>query len=98
MILTADIERMRSVIDATVQTCRELGYEWELAVALQMRANILANRATWAGDATRDADEALELFTQLGTPGAPPRRCPHAVRPTSAGASSRSPPRTTRRP
>ncbi|MFH9969061.1 AfsR/SARP family transcriptional regulator [Streptomyces mirabilis] len=66
VILTGDIERMRSVIDATVQTCRELGYEWELAVALQMRANILANRATWAGDATRDADEALELFTRLG--------------------------------
>lgn len=66
VILTGAIERMRSVIDATVQTCRELGYEWELAVALQMRANILANRATWAGDATRDADEALELFTRLG--------------------------------
>jgi tetratricopeptide (TPR) repeat protein len=66
VILTGDIERMRSVIDATVQTCRELGYEWELAVSLQMRANILANRATWAGDATRDADEALELFTRLG--------------------------------
>ncbi|MFE2320895.1 BTAD domain-containing putative transcriptional regulator [Streptomyces sp. NPDC059441] len=66
LILTSDMERMRAVIDATVQTCRELGYGWELAVSLQMRANILANRATWAGDATRDADEALELFTRLG--------------------------------
>lgn len=65
VILTGDLERMREVVDATVHTCRELGYEWELAVSLQLRANILANRATWAGDATRDADEALELFTRL---------------------------------
>ncbi|WP_371549952.1 winged helix-turn-helix domain-containing protein [Streptomyces sp. NBC_00554] len=66
VLLTGDMERMRSVIDVTVSTCRELGLEWELAVALQMRANILANRADWAGDATRDADEALEIFGRVG--------------------------------
>ncbi|MET8409757.1 BTAD domain-containing putative transcriptional regulator [Streptomyces sp. NPDC005195] len=66
VIMTGDMDRMRAVIDETVRTCRELGYAWELGVALQMRANVLANRATWAGDAVRDADEALEIFTRIG--------------------------------
>jgi tetratricopeptide (TPR) repeat protein len=35
-------------------------------MSLQMRANILANRSDWAGDATRDADESLEIFRGLG--------------------------------
>ncbi|MGW5335208.1 BTAD domain-containing putative transcriptional regulator [Streptomyces bauhiniae] len=59
--------RLPEITDATVRTCRETpGYEWELAGALQTRANLLANRATWAGDATRDADEALEIYRRLG--------------------------------
>ncbi|MFD7818029.1 BTAD domain-containing putative transcriptional regulator [Streptomyces sp. NPDC059785] len=66
VLLTGDLERMRQVIDVTVETCRELGYEWELAVALQMRANILANRADLAGDASGAAEESLEIFTRLG--------------------------------
>ncbi|MEU4166390.1 BTAD domain-containing putative transcriptional regulator [Streptomyces sp. NPDC026665] len=66
VLLTGTMERFTEVINKTVSTCRELGYDWELATALQMRANILANRADMAGDATVDADEALELFGRLG--------------------------------
>ncbi|MFD3381161.1 MULTISPECIES: BTAD domain-containing putative transcriptional regulator [unclassified Streptomyces] len=66
VMLTGDMDRLREVIDASVATCRELGYEWELAGSLQMRANILANRSDWAGDATRDADESLEIFVRIG--------------------------------
>ncbi|WP_327398444.1 AfsR/SARP family transcriptional regulator [Streptomyces phaeochromogenes] len=66
VMLTGDMDRLREVIDASVATCRELGYQWELAGALHMRANILANRADWAGDATRDADESLEIFDRIG--------------------------------
>ncbi|GGN84790.1 hypothetical protein GCM10011579_075100 [Streptomyces albiflavescens] len=66
VLLTGDMDRVREVIDVSVETCRELGLEWELAVALQMRANILANRADMVGDATRDADEALEMFARIG--------------------------------
>ncbi|QQM47065.1 BTAD domain-containing putative transcriptional regulator [Streptomyces liliifuscus] len=66
VMLTGDMDRLREVIDASVATCRELGYQWELAGALHMRANILANRADWAGDATRDADESLEIFVRIG--------------------------------
>ncbi|MER7465195.1 BTAD domain-containing putative transcriptional regulator [Streptomyces sp. NPDC097981] len=57
---------LKEVVDKTVETARALGYRWELASALQLRANILANRADWAGDASRDADESLALFRELG--------------------------------
>ena len=33
---------------------------------LQMRANVLANRSDWAGDAARDADESLEIYQRIG--------------------------------
>ncbi|MGW7083349.1 AfsR/SARP family transcriptional regulator [Streptomyces sp. NPDC054871] len=66
VLLDGDIDQLHVIIDATIATCRERGYDWELAASLQQRANILANRADWAGDARRDADESLEIFTRLG--------------------------------
>ncbi|MYY09127.1 AfsR/SARP family transcriptional regulator [Streptomyces sp. SID4919] len=66
VLLTGDLDQLHEVIDGTVRTCRDLGYAWELGQALQMRANILANRTEWNGDATRDADEALGIFLRLG--------------------------------
>ncbi|MFD8252052.1 BTAD domain-containing putative transcriptional regulator [Streptomyces werraensis] len=67
VMLTGDMERLREVVDAAIRTCRETpGYEWELACNLQLRANFLANRSDWAGDARRDADEALEIHQRLG--------------------------------
>ncbi|GGJ57851.1 BTAD domain-containing putative transcriptional regulator [Streptomyces brasiliensis] len=67
VMLTGGSERLHEILDACVETCRNTpGYEWELADCLQLRANLLANRTAWAGDATRDADEALEIFTRLG--------------------------------
>ncbi|MFK4146659.1 BTAD domain-containing putative transcriptional regulator [Streptomyces sp. NPDC004065] len=67
VLLTEGMDRMRAIIDACVETSRGTpGFEWELAVTLQMRANILANRSESAGDATRDAQEALEIFQRLG--------------------------------
>ncbi len=66
VLLCGDMDRVREVVDANVTTARALGMTWELAQALQLRANILANRSDWAGDATRDADESLELFDRLG--------------------------------
>ncbi|MEU8540792.1 BTAD domain-containing putative transcriptional regulator [Streptomyces sp. NPDC048717] len=64
-ILAGDPERMRMAIEANVDTCRRLGYDWELANALQTRANLLANRAASAVRAEADADEALALFIRL---------------------------------
>ncbi|MEV6616479.1 BTAD domain-containing putative transcriptional regulator [Streptomyces sp. NPDC051051] len=67
VMLTGDMERIRVIVDANIRTARETpGYAWELAVCLQMRANVLANRSDWAGEATRDADESLEIFRRLG--------------------------------
>ncbi|MCX4701334.1 BTAD domain-containing putative transcriptional regulator [Streptomyces sp. NBC_01373] len=67
IMLTGDMDRVREVIDANVRTCRDApDHEWELAASLHMRANLLANRTDWAGDATRDADEALEIYRRLG--------------------------------
>ncbi len=67
VMLTGDMDRLREVVDAAVRTCRVTpGYEWELACNLQLRANFLANRSDWAGDARRDADEALEIHRRLG--------------------------------
>lgn len=66
-LLTGGADVVRTIVDANVRTCRETpGYEWELAGALHLRANLLANRASWAGDATRDADESLEIYHRLG--------------------------------
>ncbi|MFE0636718.1 BTAD domain-containing putative transcriptional regulator [Streptomyces sp. NPDC058875] len=66
VMIAGNAELLKQVVDATVATARTLGWNWELASALQLRANILANRADWAGDASRDADESLELFRDLG--------------------------------
>ncbi|MFJ4363437.1 AfsR/SARP family transcriptional regulator [Streptomyces chartreusis] len=67
VMLSGDVSRLRTIADATVRTTRETpGYEWELASSLQWRANLYANRSDWAGDATRDAEESLEIFRRLG--------------------------------
>ncbi|MFJ9943565.1 AfsR/SARP family transcriptional regulator [Streptomyces erythrochromogenes] len=66
VMIAGDAGLLKQVVDATVATARGLGHRWELASALQLRANILANRSDWAGDAARDADESLELFRELG--------------------------------
>ncbi|MEU9575008.1 BTAD domain-containing putative transcriptional regulator [Streptomyces massasporeus] len=66
VMLTGDMDRLRVIIDASIRTCRQApDFDWELASGLQMRANFLANRTDWAGDAARDADEALEIFRRL---------------------------------
>ncbi|MEU3843320.1 BTAD domain-containing putative transcriptional regulator [Streptomyces sp. NPDC028635] len=67
VVLSGDIDRIHTISDAAVATCRTRSdHEWELALCLQMRANLLANRTDWAGDAAADADEALEIFLRLG--------------------------------
>ncbi|MFF4579332.1 BTAD domain-containing putative transcriptional regulator [Streptomyces sp. NPDC001373] len=66
VMIAGEAGLLKRVVDETVAAARALGYHWELASALQLRANILANRADWAGDASRDADESLALFRRLG--------------------------------
>jgi predicted ATPase/DNA-binding SARP family transcriptional activator len=66
VVLTGEATDLPRLLDETVRACREFGYEWELAEALQMRANVLANRPEWAGEARTDADESLRIFSRIG--------------------------------
>ncbi|MGW1466407.1 AfsR/SARP family transcriptional regulator [Streptomyces sp. NPDC002308] len=65
VILTGERHELYEVMDETVRTCRQYGYEWELGSALQMRANLLANQPDSTQEARVDADESLEIFTRL---------------------------------
>ncbi|MFE2012533.1 BTAD domain-containing putative transcriptional regulator [Streptomyces sp. NPDC059491] len=66
VLLIGEAGRLREVLDTTVDACRRHGYDWELANALQMRANMFANRSDWADEAGADAEESLEIFVRLG--------------------------------
>ncbi|WP_406449493.1 winged helix-turn-helix domain-containing protein [Streptomyces sp. NBC_00876] len=66
VMLTGGVTDLRHLLDETVRAAREFDFEWELAAALQMRANVLANRPDWAGAAHADAAESLEIFSRLG--------------------------------
>ncbi|MFJ5223791.1 AfsR/SARP family transcriptional regulator [Streptomyces sp. NPDC088400] len=66
IMLTGDTDRLRQVMDETVEACEAFGYEWELAATLHVRANALANRSEWTGDARRDADRSLAIYERLG--------------------------------
>nr|WSW46116.1 AAA family ATPase [Streptomyces sp. NBC_01001] len=66
VMIAGNSELLQQVLDTTVDTARKLDYRWELAATLQVRANWLANRAAWSGDAARDADESHALFESLG--------------------------------
>ncbi|MFI6118728.1 BTAD domain-containing putative transcriptional regulator [Streptomyces sp. NPDC051064] len=66
VMFTGDISDLRVLLNERVRASREFGYEWELASALQVRANVLANRPDWAGEAHADADESLGIFGRLG--------------------------------
>ncbi len=66
VLIIGEAGRLRELLDATVDACRRHGYTWELGNALQMRANMSANRSDMARSASADADESLEIFERLG--------------------------------
>ncbi|MFB7606105.1 BTAD domain-containing putative transcriptional regulator [Streptomyces gardneri] len=65
VLIMGEAGRLREILDTTVAACRRHGYDWELANALQMRANMFANRADRADEAIGNADESLEIFARL---------------------------------
>jgi predicted ATPase/DNA-binding SARP family transcriptional activator len=65
VMMSGDLGLMRAVVNEAVHTSRELGYTWELAFTLQLRAKVMTQR-TDVEDARRDADESLEIFMRLG--------------------------------
>ncbi|MGW1542688.1 AfsR/SARP family transcriptional regulator [Streptomyces sp. NPDC002309] len=67
VMLTGDMDRLATLVDAAVDTCRATpDFDWELAASLQIRANIRANRPDRATEAGRDADESLAIYERLG--------------------------------
>ncbi|MFJ9180526.1 AfsR/SARP family transcriptional regulator [Streptomyces sp. NPDC102360] len=66
VLMTGEMDRLQELAAVSARTCRELGYDWELALVLQMRANVFANRSEWAEEGLVYADESLDLFTRLG--------------------------------
>ncbi|MBW5485438.1 AfsR/SARP family transcriptional regulator, partial [Streptomyces bambusae] len=66
VMIAGDVDMLHKVVHATVDTARANGYRWELASALQLRANVLANRPDHADAAARDAEESLAVFQELG--------------------------------
>ncbi|MEU1669920.1 BTAD domain-containing putative transcriptional regulator [Streptomyces sparsogenes] len=71
VLLTGRFALLREVVEEGVRSCEELGYEWEKAMLLQLRAKILsgpmgAESGRGSREALRDADESLEIFTRLG--------------------------------
>lgn len=98
VMLTGGAADLRELVDETVRAAREFGYEWELAAALQMRANVLANRPDWSGEARADADESLEIFSRLGDDWGAAESLSSRGRPTSGKAITPVRPTTTRPP
>ncbi|MES4906845.1 MULTISPECIES: BTAD domain-containing putative transcriptional regulator [unclassified Streptomyces] len=66
VLLTGDFALLREIVEEGVRSCRKLGYEWETALILQLRAKLLSDRVEATDEARRDADESLEIFTRLG--------------------------------
>ncbi|WP_425575910.1 AfsR/SARP family transcriptional regulator [Streptomyces axinellae] len=65
-IMRGDFAGLSEVADRTVEGCRELGYEWELAFALRLRSKITGDSPrTWERSAA-DAAESLEIFRRAG--------------------------------
>ncbi|MBT2386558.1 hypothetical protein J7E86_23865 [Streptomyces sp. ISL-11] len=66
ILLSGDFEHLHRAVDACVERSRELGYDWGLAHALQLRSKILNDRTGRLHEGARDADESLELFRRIG--------------------------------
>ncbi|MFF9554280.1 BTAD domain-containing putative transcriptional regulator [Streptomyces albus] len=65
-MLTGDIDALKELCDAQVRACRELGYEWELAFALQLRSKLMSDRPGGWDQSGEDAAESLEIFRRAG--------------------------------
>lgn len=65
-IMLGRFDQLTQLTDEMVSGCREFGYEWELAFALQLRAKLSGDRSDKAEQAARDSEESLEIFTRIG--------------------------------
>ncbi|MEX2981840.1 BTAD domain-containing putative transcriptional regulator [Streptomyces sp. C36] len=66
VLMTGAADDMYAILDGAVERCRSLGFRWELANMLQLRAKVLNDSPDRLGQGITDADESLELFRDLG--------------------------------
>ncbi|MFI9200661.1 AfsR/SARP family transcriptional regulator [Streptomyces sp. NPDC053048] len=66
ILMTGAAQDMYAVLDDAVDRCRELGYAWELANMLQLRAKVLNDSVDRVDQGIADADESLEIFRGFG--------------------------------
>ncbi|WP_432069601.1 BTAD domain-containing putative transcriptional regulator [Streptomyces sp. AA1529] len=65
-MMIGEVGKLAELSDAFVAGCRELGYEWELAFALQLRAKLTSDHPESWDRSTADAAESLEIFRRVG--------------------------------
>ncbi|MFG2889401.1 BTAD domain-containing putative transcriptional regulator [Streptomyces sp. NPDC048248] len=66
VLINGDYEQLAHLIDTTIEACRDLGHDWELAFVLQLRSKVLNDHPGGLEMATADADEALRIFLRIG--------------------------------
>ncbi len=66
VLINGDYEQLAHLVDTTVEACRDLGHDWELAFVLQLRSKVLNDHPGGLETATADADEALRIFLRIG--------------------------------
>ncbi|WP_225845200.1 BTAD domain-containing putative transcriptional regulator [Streptomyces sp. HPF1205] len=63
---SGDFDRLRTLVDDTVEACRLHGRDWELAFSLQLRAKINNDAAERLPLSLRDIEESRGIFQRLG--------------------------------
>jgi predicted ATPase/DNA-binding SARP family transcriptional activator len=63
---TGEFDRLRPLIDETVEACRTHDRPWELAFSLQLRAKVNNDISEYLADSVRDIGESRQLFQRLG--------------------------------
>ncbi|WP_407553456.1 BTAD domain-containing putative transcriptional regulator [Streptomyces sp. Pv4-95] len=66
VLINGDYEQLAHLVNTTVEACRDLGHDWELAFVLQLRSKVLNDHPGALDTATADADEALRIFLRIG--------------------------------
>ncbi|CAM5561440.1 hypothetical protein SABIM44S_04242 [Streptomyces abikoensis] len=66
ILMTGDFDALYRTLDTMVARCRELGYDWELGHALQLRSKIFNDHPGGLDQATADAEESVRIFRRLG--------------------------------
>ncbi|MFI0943707.1 BTAD domain-containing putative transcriptional regulator [Streptomyces sp. NPDC021020] len=63
---TGDFEKLRSLMDETVESCRIHGQDWELAFSLQLRAKVNNDVSEYVEGSIRDIAESRRIFERFG--------------------------------